>query len=412
MKPYESITLKIIRRIWWQWRYEITGGGKLLIAGVFAAMGGTIDVSIPVYNVFFGLFTLLLVVWGVGLVFRPRVRLSGEFSSKAVVGEPVSSLFHVENASRLPAYDVSLGFYGLDGVLVEHEPGRRAVVLGSGESADLPVTLVPQRRGLHEIADLRAYSTFPFDIGRFGRSRLPLSPLLVVPDFHPLLAIDIPVSQRHQPGGITLTSNVGESPEYIGNREYVPGDSPRRIDFRSWARLARPVVREFQEEYFCRVALIVDTFVPGRKKTPPEGFPELEAAISMAAAIANSLASGEYILDIFAAGPELYVFRTGRQTAPFDSVLEILACVDACRDDPFEVVAPALADELGRISAAVCVFLDWDASRQHLARTIQESGCRLKTILIRDGEPTDPIDEGEFAFYTPEQVRSGRVETI
>ena len=121
----------------------------------------------------------------------------------------------------------------------------------------------------------------------------------------PLVDVSVPVGMRHQPGGIALTSNIGESPEYIGNREYVPGEPVRRIDFRSWARLGKPVVREFQEEYYCRIALVLDTHVVPKMtwgsferwaegwyfpyEQGPEEFPELEAAVSMTAALADAL---------------------------------------------------------------------------------------------------------------------------
>ncbi len=73
--------------------------------------------------------------------------------------------------------------------------------------------------------------------------------------------------------------------------------------------------------------------------------------MSLAASVTGALSHGEYIIDIFAAGPELYVFRAGRHTAHFDNVLQILACVDACRNNPFDTISPAVSEELGNISA-------------------------------------------------------------
>jgi uncharacterized protein (DUF58 family) len=222
---------------------------------------------------------------------------------------------------------------------------------------------------------------------------------------------------RYQPGGIALTSNIGESPEYIGNREYRPGDPTRHIDFRAWARLASPVVREFQEEYYNRIALVIDTFVPGRRRAPAEGFPQLEAAISLGATVADALSRGEYLIDIFAAGPQLYVFRAGRHTAHFENIMEILACVDACRSDPFETVAPALSDELNAISTVVCVFLDWDASRELLVRAAAEAGCSVKLLIVRQGETSHPLDAAEawtadVTQLTPREVSTGGWERL
>jgi uncharacterized protein (DUF58 family) len=412
MKGYQPFTFRFIRWLWRQWRYEVTPAGKALIAGTMFAVVGTVSVQPPVYQFFCALFVLLAVTNGAGMLMRPRVRLSGGLPLKSVAGQRVSGRFEIENTSRLPAYDVGLGFYGLPRSLLHVDDELSVSSVAAGASASLPVTILPRRRGFFELPPLRAYSMFPFGMARYGKSQMEMGALLVLPDFHPLSEIDIPVGSRYQPGGITLTSNVGESPEYIGNREYKPGDSPRRVDFRSWARLAKPVVKEYQEEYFVRVALIVDTFVPRfQVPSPPEGFPELEAAVSLTAAIANALAGGEYVLDIFAAGPELYVFRTGRHTAPFENVLEILACLDACRTNPFETIGPALAEEIGRISTAVCLFLDWNESRRQLVRSIQDAGCRAKTIVIHEGPTSEPID-GEVLLLTPNQIRSGKVDAL
>jgi hypothetical protein len=145
----------------------------------------------------------------------------------------------------------------------------------------------------------------------------------------------------------------------------------------------------------------------------PEEFPELEAAVSMTAAFADALSRGEYLIYLFAAGPDLYVFQAGRHIAHFESVLEILACVESCRENPFATIAPALSDELAQISTAVCVFLDWDETRRQLAQTILESGCQLKRIIIRDGPTTLPADDpslGACQQYSVQEVASGQIE--
>ncbi len=403
----------LLRIAWLRWRDDITPAAKYLFAGVVLAVVGTISVAIPVYQIFCALAALLGVAEIAGFVFRPKVSITGRLAEKTSVGEPATGEFIVTNLARRPAYDLALGFFDLPVYLTEHDAGRTVPFLPRGESATIPVTLGPRRRGLYELPPLRARSTFPFNLARSGSSRLPMGSLMVLPAFHPVAGLDIPPSTRYQPGGIRLTSNVGESPEYIGNREYVPGEPARRLDFRSWARLAKPVVREYQEEYYCRIALILDTFVPAGRKAGRDGFPDLEAGVSLAASVADALAGGEYIIDIFAAGSDLYVFRAGRHTAHFENVLEILACVDACRENPFETIVPAIADELHNISTTLCIFLDWDRSRRRLARAVLEAGCRLKVLVVRDGDTTDPLDagdDGDISQYTPAQVREGGLE--
>jgi len=395
------------------WRYKLTPAGRFLFWSVLFTSAGLATVDIPVYQLFCALFSAYLVVWLTNLLYRPQLSVKGDFPGRVTAGELITAEIELTNESWRPAYDLMLWLIGLQ-KSIQFESAFIAIPrLASGQSGVLPLGLRPLRRGVYKLPYLRPHSTFPFNLMRSGSTQFPLKPLIVIPRFHRLQSIDVPVGLRYQPGGVALSSNVGESPEYIGNRDYVPGEPVRHLDFRSWARLARPVVREYQEEYYCRIALILDTWIP-RRRMPSAGFPELEAAISLSAAIADSLSATEHLIDIFAAGPELYVFRAGRQLAHFDNVLEILASVAPCEKDPFGKVTPAVADELTSITTSICVFLDWDDSREELARTIIESGCQLKLIIVRDAPTSKPLpdDLGEVISLTSSQIQSGGVESL
>ena len=54
-------------------------------------------------------------------------------------------------------------------------------------------------------------------------------------------------------------------------RDYRPGDPLQRIHWKSFARTGDPVVREYQDEFFERHALILDTFCT-RAGAPAFGF--------------------------------------------------------------------------------------------------------------------------------------------
>jgi uncharacterized protein (DUF58 family) len=385
-----SITVRIVRYFWRQWRDELTPAGKIVVWGICVTGLGTISVQMPIYQLFFGLVMLLAVAAMAGFLFRPKVSISGEISECATAGQPLTAVFTVRNLRRWPAYDVGLNFLGLPETFETDLDSNLVSRLGPGDAAALTVTVLPKRRGRYQLPPLRAYSTFPFYLGRTGKVEKLVPPIIVLPSFEPLAHLTLPVGTRYQPGGIALTSHVGESPEYIGNREYVPGEPIRRLDFRAWARTGKPVVREYHEEYYCRVALILDTFIAPGRRAGPQGFEELEAAISLTAAIAEALSGGEYVIDVFAAGPELHVFRAGRHAAHVDSVLQILAGVEPCRSDPFLRLAPAVADELTRVSTAVVVLLGWSESRRMLLEQIAEAGCQLKTIVVADRPQSSP----------------------
>lgn len=401
------------------WRFRFTTAGKWFVAGLMlSSMFGSASVEIPIYQIFCTLAAFFFIDRQFGYALRPNLSITHATSDRTTAGETFNVELRLTNEGRRSAFALQAGFFdlprGITALGSEISPETTVGDLLPGESVATSVRLKAERRGIYTLPKPRGYSTFPFHLFRDGRCRSEPLSVLVLPHFDPIDRIELPVGARYQPGGIALTSNVGESPEYIGNREYVAGDSIRRIDYRSWARLGRPIVREYQEEYYCRIALVLDTFVPSGVKEPRQGFANLEAAVSLSASIADALSRGEYLIDLFAAGPELYVFRTGRHTAHFENVLEIVAGVDACRQNPFTTVAPALADELTNISTVVGVFLDWDDSRRELVRTALEHGCCVKIFIVRDGPTTLPIDreEAEIVQLGIADVNGGGLENL
>ena len=74
----------------------------------------------------------------------------------------------------------------------------------------------------------------------------------------------------------------------------------------------------------------------GFLKTGRKPFSEdFEAAVSITAAIAEHLARGEFVIDLFAAGTTSYHFQGGRSLAHLDDLLDILSCVDPVEEEPF-----------------------------------------------------------------------------
>ena len=406
-----------LRKLWRSWHDEITRPGKYLVGMILLAGLGTVSVTVPVYQLFCGLATILAVSMLAGFALIPAVSISGRMPAKATAGERLNGHFRITNRSRLrPAIDLGIGLFDLPAGIMRAMHDPTIAWLPAGRSVELSLEIIPLRRGAFEFPGLHAFTTFPFNIFRIGMPQRQPQSLLVLPSFHPLTRLDLPLATRYQPGGVALTSNIGESPEYIGNREYVPGEPARRLDFRSWARLGAPVVREYHEEYYCRIALILDTFVSEERRIGVAGNPTFEAAVSLTAALADVLSGGEYLIDLFAAGPELYVFRAGRHTAHFENILEILSCVETSPADPFDTIAPAIADELENISTAICIFLDSDARRHAMVRSIVEAGCQVKVIVVTDDHSRS--DHESFADVAVAQVvpasriRNGDIEHL
>ncbi|MBM3459412.1 MAG: DUF58 domain-containing protein, partial [Armatimonadetes bacterium] len=231
--------------------------------------------------------------------------------------------------------------------------------------------------------------------------------------------------RRHQPGGVALATRVGDTAEYFGNREYREGDSPRHMDWRATARLDRPVVREFREEFFQRVGVLLDTALPApsageaspglfRRPPPPrpEGPAELEAAVSLSAAVCDCLGQQECLVELFATGGTLYHLTTGRGLGSLDQVLELLACVEPGSGSPFPDLEVALRPHLPFLTAVVCILLDWDTERRAFLDQLRQEGLTVKCLFVRDTPPTlDPAVEpgwgAEIQWVTSAAVAGG-----
>jgi uncharacterized protein (DUF58 family) len=255
-------------------------------------------------------------------------------------------------------------------------PAVRVPHLPAGGWTEATVEIRPVRRGTLRLEALSLARPDPIGLARsFVRVAMPQS-VLVLPRRYPLPAFSLPGSRKHQPGGVALSSSVGAAEEFVSLREYRPGDPLRHIHWRSWARLGRPIVREFQDESFPRHALILDTFATAAQS---EAF---EEAVSVAASFACTVDTQESLLDLLFAGPQAVCFTTGRGLGQAEQALEILAAIPRCPDKPFETLRHLVVQHASKVCGAVCVFLKWDPARRELVRELQQIGLPVLTLVI------------------------------
>ncbi len=343
------------------------------------------------------LFSMLMAVAGVSLftarLMRVKLAVDWSLPERTSAGHRVPVTFTVRNPRKRVALDLAFRPYELGDLLrLEPPEGAPLAQLEPGQSVVLNCFIECSRRGHYQLGGVRQECWFPFGVWRdVLRHRQPRT-LVVYPAFHPLVSFAIPVGRKLHPGGILLSSHVGESTEFIGTREFRPGDNIKDIHWKSWARTGHPVVKEFQEEFFCRIALLLDTHVDESRRAAFEG------ALSLGAAIADQLGRGEYVVDLFAAGPDLYTLRAGRNLAHLDNVLDVLACLEPCKESPFERLAPVLLDNLSGITTAVLILLDYDETRRRLIQVVRDYGPAVRVLVVRDGPCTlDPEADGDLA---------------
>ena len=218
-----------------------------------------------------------------------------------------------------------------------------------------------------------------------SRKRRAQETICIYPAFRKLRRLHLPTGRRSQRPGLSGISKNGESQELMGCREFREGDEVRHIDWPGSARRGKLTVKEFAEERLRRVALIVDTHVPpvrsyfSGKSRPATDF---EAALSLTAALADKLGEGDAIVDIFAAGPEVYHFTTGRHLSRFETLCDILAALNPSPRPVLQALAPEVFTEIRKLGAAVVILLRHDRRRRELLDALAAHGVQLKVIAV------------------------------
>jgi uncharacterized protein (DUF58 family) len=389
----------------WAWRfymYRLTRSGRwfLWLTAAFAVYGSSsleFQVYIP-FTYAFGLWVVALVAAVAG---APRVSLSARHADRVSAGDTLPIDVEIMRQGRFPALDLFLLPHRLPPFIDAAEPeGIPVGELTRGRTVRLRLGLVCRKRGIYSLKGYRVQTDFPYGLLRAYRAFREERSLVVYPSFTRLSRLDVPTGRRYQPGGVALASALGDSYEFIGNREFREGDSMRNIDWRSTARLSRMIVREYREEYFHRVAVILDTHVPRRERYSQSQ--ALERAISLSAAVSDYMAREEYIVDLFAAGPNLYHLTAGRSLAYLDQILDILACIEENPDEPFQTIEPELLEDLERITTVICVLLDWNETRRAFVHQLRSAGAGIKVIVVRDTQCTiDPAVDMDLLGHIP-----------
>jgi uncharacterized protein (DUF58 family) len=175
---------------------------------------------------------------------------------------------------------------------------------------------------------------------------------------------------------------VGESQEFIGLRDYLPGDSPRHIHWAAWARCGEPVVKEYQDEYFSRQALVLDSFI-GDDGARESAF---ECAVSVAASLVEPLTATagaqDRLLDLIFVAEHAHTITGGRGVLSTDALLELLACLVPNRCDDFPRLAEAVIAKTAHLSTCLCVLLAWDPPRQDLVARLRAVGVPVTVLLL------------------------------
>ncbi|MDF1788468.1 MAG: DUF58 domain-containing protein [Verrucomicrobiales bacterium] len=246
------------------------------------------------------------------------------------------------------------------------------------------VRLRPNRRGLLTLRNLRVLRKDPF--GLFQRA-LSISEdqgsLLILPRRYPIPDLEMPGRQPVDDVGAGLVaSSLGQSDDFVGLRDYRPGDPVRHIHWRSWARLNRPVVKEFEEEHVPRFALALDSTL-----LPDQDTEVFEEAVSVAASFVSGIKSNRVALDCLFAGDQAYRYAqsgSGANRTP-EKMLEILATIEPTHDiGSLDAMREAMQGHAISLSAAILIFTEWCGKRADFVKALGTRGVHTIVLVVTE----------------------------
>ena len=293
-------------------RISFTSGGFVFTVGTFA-------VGFAAMNTGNNLLYLLL---GSMLGF---IVVSGWLSEKAIsglrfqrvtphavtVGQPMRLKYHVHNIkTRLPSLAVAIHEAGLP------ESAFLAHVAAKG-SAEARSTNSFVRRGIYPLRAITLSTCFPF--GMFLKQRdidLP-GEVVVWPRSDRNVRAPSPDGGKVPRMGASAKGALGHRGEYRTLRPYRPGDDPKDMNWKAFARSAEPVIREYERDGAETRWICLDT-----RAEPGDA---AEVAVEVAASLAASAVAEARP---FALVTPDAVIDPGEGHGQLERVLDALARVD------------------------------------------------------------------------------------
>lgn len=357
----------------------------------------------------FSLSSLIFVCAASGALWRPKLHITASMPARVECDSRFETRYTVRNLRRCHARDVAIDTLIYSDWMSIQLGRAQLTLLPPGASETVTSSSRALARGVYTLPALRYDSSFPCGFWRWGRTESHERLLSVYPRYTHLEALDIPLGNRNKQDLSAARDKAREALEFHGCREFREGDALRHVHPRSSARLGVPVVKEFQAEGRSRTALLIDTRATGRRfrREVP-----VEAALSLAAAVTDALATSDRILELLVAGPQVYRFVSSGRGGYLEEVLDLLAAVDPVRSDPLDHLEPLLFEEIHALQSVVLLLTGWDPRRAALVRTLTAWEIGLKIVLITPKPYAHADLPQEIICLTASQILNGEVHNL
>ena len=407
-----------VRRIF-RWLYaRFTVAGLCLLIGLGASLGTASTDRTMGMPVFLLLLTMIVTAMLQAPFFRARLTLARRLPRLVTAGESFTVTVQLGNptgqAQRGLTYREDLRERPLAAAVVFRRLRRGGALAASAyppRSRQVELPAIPARGSIAAEVELVAYRRGVLRLrhGVVGRTD-PLGlfrgfvrvggeeTILVMPQRYQLPELALPGRSQYQAGGVALAAGVGETEEFVALRDYRRGDPLKRVHWRSAAHTGKLVVKEYQDEFLVRHALVFDTCCP------PDAEDRFEEAVAVAASFACTIPDQDSLLDLLVVGSAVVQVTSGRGVGHVQQMLELLAAVEPFASPDLSGLEGQLQAHRPSLSGCVLVMTAWDGARRRMLRRLAATGLPLLVLLIVPADASAPPATDDDAEPLPVQV--------
>jgi len=308
---------RMFRRVFGPSRTRMTLEGKLFLAMTGVMCMAAINTHINLMYLVAGLMLSAIFISATFSRIVQKIDVARSVPAMVAAGEPVSVRLTLTNARKRITVFTVVACDNATGPAAAKLPAVTALQLRPGVPQAVSYRCVFPRRGVYGFTHVLLKSRFPFGLFEMQFER-PLPAEIVV---HPAIGRirSLPNGHAALAGQIERPRNTLGQDEFSHLRDYRPDDNPRRIHWRTSARLRKLHVMEFQGLPARAAEIEFDAGVPDAS-----GEPGFERAARFAATLADHLSSQDYSLR-FILDDRGQIAGHGRRVLP--EILEGLARV-------------------------------------------------------------------------------------
>lgn len=196
--------------------------------------------------------------------------------------------------------------------------------------------------------------------------------------------------------GMHRSPHFGQSVEFLAHRQYTPGDDPRFVDWKVWARQDRLYVKQFEEDTNLRATLLVDLSASMRYGSGP--LDKHEYGCTLAACLAYLILRQQDAVGCLAFDERARAVVPQRtKRTHLDSVVRALSASEPANKTDVGEILRAAAETFPRRGLMILIS-DLLVDREGLFRGLRMLRSRGHDVIVFHVMDDDELD---FPFNGP-----------